>query len=1161
MALNEKQQAAVDYLNGPLLVLAGPGTGKTQLLSAKVAHILEVTDALPENILCLTYTDAGANNMRERLLSIVGPEASGVNIHTYHAFGSDILAMYKNYAENFDRNLDEPIDKVTQYKIIQNIVDGLEPTDILKSARISDIIATISEAKSARLSVDDLKLIAKTNVEDTEAMNPRISEILKQVPKGAKYEIGKEYYLDVSAIIEEYTSREPIVGRVEKEANSFLIELKMAMQAEEATGSPSIQGLTKWRNSLFERDKFGNYRFKNYIKNKKLLSLSHVYEKYEEYLAENHLFDFTDMIEQAVRILQEDDGFRYTLQERYQYILLDEFQDTNQSQYDLIRLISAPEKPDIMAVGDDDQAIFAFQGANVSNMLDFMNDYQAHKIILTENYRSTSEILKISRKIADQIEGSFVKLQNMDEDNEKIEKDLTSVRNDEILSEAERGVPQVIRHEFKAADSEYAFIAKKISELIDSGVKQGEIAVLTPKHKYIIPLLPYLKSYDNINISYEKRENVLEDEYIHELTTLARFIYEVANGENPAHRLLEILTFPFFQIPAVEAVTAMKSHYGDTREALEYLQKSSSDNLRIVACWLAEMVAKSYDTPLELFLDYLIGMAPLEVDLEDKSEVIEEKTYVDGEEVFLKPESKVHRVLFRSAFLSFYAGNDTDFKTYNLYENLSVLREHIKKHVRTEKPRLKDFIAFLDDYEMAGESILNTSPYQDASDSVQLLTAYKAKGLEYTYVFIVATDDSSWGNQKGNNNLLFLPKNLEMIRHTGSTEDECLRLFFVALTRAKKAIFLTNSKKDFSGKEPNRLQYLQEYEVNDTDVCSPLLLNTDVVEHYEELPESERQENIEHHWISSYMQPEPDLRAVLEKSVESFRMNASALTTFVDISYGGPLEFYKNYIINGPSEPADSNMQFGTLIHSVFENITNKKLNDEEALEFFKSEVEKLDLTDEEKADVLERGEIAIVESLKAFRNILVPENLTARAEVNLSAEHLTYNSIPITGKIDHINIDEEKKEIEIYDFKTGGFHKDKWTSHPTLYKYELQLLFYKLLLNTSPTYSKYKVKNAHILFVSPKIKDINENEIDGAESELVHDKVYEFNDKEEADFKIILEEVYKHIKTLDFIEEGSPLAITKDKERKIKDVKAFIEALTEQKVYFPEIHKKDKKQ
>ncbi len=92
MGLNSKQQAAVSYLEGPLLVLAGPGTGKTQLLSAKVAYILENTDTNPENILCLTFTESGASNMRERLGTMIGNAAHQVNIFTYHAFGANILA-------------------------------------------------------------------------------------------------------------------------------------------------------------------------------------------------------------------------------------------------------------------------------------------------------------------------------------------------------------------------------------------------------------------------------------------------------------------------------------------------------------------------------------------------------------------------------------------------------------------------------------------------------------------------------------------------------------------------------------------------------------------------------------------------------------------------------------------------------------------------------------------------------------------------------------------------------------------------------------------------------------------------------------------------------------------------------------------------------------
>ena len=99
MGLNEKQKKAAEYLEGPLLVLAGPGTGKTQLLSSKVEYILKNTDTNPDNILCLTFTESGATNMRERLKSMIGKEALKVNVNTYHAFGQDVLAQYKIFPQ------------------------------------------------------------------------------------------------------------------------------------------------------------------------------------------------------------------------------------------------------------------------------------------------------------------------------------------------------------------------------------------------------------------------------------------------------------------------------------------------------------------------------------------------------------------------------------------------------------------------------------------------------------------------------------------------------------------------------------------------------------------------------------------------------------------------------------------------------------------------------------------------------------------------------------------------------------------------------------------------------------------------------------------------------------------------------------------------------
>ena len=155
--LNQAQKEAVEYLEGPLLVLAGPGTGKTQLLSEKVAYILK-------NILCLTFTDSGAANMRERLRGMIQTDALKVNIGTYHSFGREILAQYQRYSDHYDRVLDAAIDEVERFKIVRGLLKSLPVYDILRGDRTRDVISVISEAKSAGLTAADLAKIAEQNI-------------------------------------------------------------------------------------------------------------------------------------------------------------------------------------------------------------------------------------------------------------------------------------------------------------------------------------------------------------------------------------------------------------------------------------------------------------------------------------------------------------------------------------------------------------------------------------------------------------------------------------------------------------------------------------------------------------------------------------------------------------------------------------------------------------------------------------------------------------------------------------------------------------------------------------------------------------------------------------------------------------------------------------
>lgn len=1069
--LNEKQRQAVEYLDGPLLVIAGPGTGKTQLLSEKVAYILKHTDTNPENILCLTFTESATSNMRERLKSIIKKSAEKVNISTYHSFGSDILFQYKNYSDTYDRNLDSAIDEVTAFKIVKNLQDQLPGTDILRGDSIKDIISTISSAKSANLTATDLAKIATTNFEDSKVLSSAISPLLKNiVPRQFKPSFDHAYQ-PIYELLRPYLDTKSILKTIDRSIKTLANDLKAALNEAEAT--EKITPLSAWKDQYFEKDEAGNYRLKDRIANKKLASLARIMALYQDYLKANCLYDFDDMIEEAVRVLKEDTGFRLTLSERYQFILLDEFQDTNPSQFEIIKQITDYERPLIMAVGDDDQAIYEFQGASATNLEEFQKHYTANVIALVDNYRSTAEILDFSREIIRQASDRFA------------DKILVS-----HLPASQKS--QITRHEFLSSDAEYAWLGDQISTLVKSGVPQTEIAVISYKTKYFLPLLPYLKSHPEINIAYEKKDNLLEDPRLNELLTIARYIHDLSSEKPSAVSLMEIFSYPFWQIPMFDVITTLNRARNDERSALEYLADSDNPAFQALAQFFTNLVAVAINSPLEIFLDYLLGTAPL--------------------------------ADFTSPFLSYYT-KQADYDTFSLYENLASLRGKLNKHFNGKSPRLKDLIVMLDDYLAADLPLSTSSPYRDADDAVQILTAHKAKGLEFKYVFIISADHTAWGKGKGNNNLLALPKNLIQIRHTGTTDGEKLRILYVALTRAKQFLTITNSLKDFNEKSPERLEYLEEY-LEKTEagerIVSPFLPSRTVTRHYTEVSAIKSEANLKN-WLTPYLTPSPDLRAIYKERLDSFRLSASALTDFIDVVYGGPTKFFKRFVLRAPEGPTTESLAFGTLIHQTFEKVTNSGISDEEAIDFFLSELSRSAVEPEVLKHLRDKGPADLAVSLKTFASIL----RQGKAEVNLGPEKLSVAGVPLTGKIDHIIINEDDKTIEIYDFKTSGYRKEKWGSHATLYKYRLQLGFYKLLLNASPTYAKYQISRAHILFVSP--------DNDG----LVHDKVYEFNSEEEQELIALIKSVYTAITSLDFLDRPD-LFIEPDSTKNLKDIKAF---------------------
>ena len=1074
MGLNPNQKRAVEYLSGPLLVLAGPGTGKTQLLSEKVVYILKNTDTAPENILCLTFTDSGAYNMRERLKGLIGKEALKVNIGTYHAFGQDILAQYKNFSPDYGRILDSAIDEVVQFKIIKALQDKLPAKDILHGDKPKDLINTISSAKAAGLTGADLAKIAKQNIEDSEVLSSAISPLLQNVvPKvfKASYENA---YLPIYEVLKAYENLPPIVERVERSIAEMARALKMAIN--EALATEKLKTLSKWKDDYFVKDGKGGYRLADRVANKKLASLAVLMGWYQEYLEKNGLFDFDDMIIEALKALKNDVAFRQTLQEKYQYIMLDEFQDTNPVQLAIIKELTDYEKPIIMAVGDDDQAIYEFQGATPTNLSDFQEYYGAEMVALTDNYRSTQEILDFSRQIINQAPNRFA--------NEKI---LTAHK------EAPKKT-QIHRMEFLSSDQEYAFVADKIAELVQNGVKQSEIAIISSKHKYFQPLLPYLKEHPEIKIAYERRDNLFEDAKIHEMLTVMQLVTEVAKEQKPTVSMLEVLAYPWLHVSVMEVVRLTADAREAHRSVFDYLLNAeTSVELATAMEFLAGLATLALNTPLETIFSRLVERMEIES---------------------LEP-----------------------FEAFKFYENLASLRAKLIKYAGEKPLRMTDLVEMVNDYAAAGMPLITTSPYRDAEEAVQVLSAHKAKGLEFEYVFIISADHTAWGKGKGNNNFLALPKNLIQIRHTGTTDGEQIRVLYVALTRAKHTLYITNSVADFNGKSPDRLEYFDEYveksESGAEEVISPFLPFFKVLLGYS-LGKGAKPFAVDKKAVSrlkDYLTPfttnTPDMREIYKERVKNYRMSASALTSFIDIVNAGPEEFFKRTVLRAQIEPEDETLAIGNLMHLTFEQVTNSGISDQAAVDFYLSELEKRDLPLTTKERIKEKGIDELLTALSKFSQIL----RVGKAEVDFGHERIVVNSVPVTGKIDHLIIDDAAQTIEIYDFKTGKYHKDKWVSHPTLYKYMMQLEFYKMLLNHSPMYAKYKVERAHILFVRPD------------EDGEVYDRVYEFDPLEEEKLKSLLLAVYDQIHELRFLDDPE-LMVAPNKNYGIKDIKAFIELL-----------------
>lgn len=1060
--LNAAQRQAVDTIYGPVLVIAGPGTGKTQLLSARVAHILEATDTLPQNILCLTFTENGALNMRERLTRFIGPHAYDVQISTYHAFGGNLIRRFPEYFT--DLRLERPVDQLGKHQILSRIIDEVDYRSPIKQVRhhLGDLVSTVSEIKRGLLTPDDLREIAKQNLMAIEKTAEPIGDLLEpyaaRMP--SKLSVAVPLWQGVLAALGDSESSLTALA-----ANA----LEAALSDAETEGKTTP--LTKWKTKWLAKDKKNRFILSGSLEARRMAALADVLEQYQAALATEGLYDFDDMILRAIEVLETNDDLRFTLQEQYQFVLLDEFQDTNAAQLRLVKLLTDNPvnegRPNVLAVGDDDQAIYAFQGAEYSNMLDYAQMFTGTTVIsLEENYRSAAPILQTATNVANQIEARL----------------LHSLPGTSklLIEKATVATPTLARTHYTNDIAERAGVAAEIQTLIASGVSPSSIAVLAPKHRYLEPLVPYLQEL-KVPVAYERRENILESAHIRELLTMSKLVMALAANQTGTANSLwpEVLSYPFWGFSTADIWQASWQASDDRTSWAETLLKSKE--FRHAVLLLLTLAGKVQTESCETILDALIGTVDVQTGDRELPSV-------------------------RSPFRDYYFREQGETVLFETVNELQVLRAKLREYQVTYSRvlYLQDLLDFVAAYDAAGEQLLNTSPYRQADDAVELMTVFKAKGLEWQHVFLLSCHDDVWGSKSsGSGNKLTLPANLAYIRHAGATEDERLRLFFVAITRAKSGLHLSSYASNFAGKKTERLKYLDEIDDGTSVIARSLPEQFQTVT--EKAIEAPSLDALTLDWTARHLSyDDAPLRQLLSERLQAYQLSPTHLTRFIDLKYGGPESFLLAVLLRFNGAPSVES-SFGNAIHETLEWVQNEvnlgktQPNIAAATAYAEQYLLHQPLTPEQITQQQRHASEVLKTYLakRTFRKGDVPE-------MSFHNQGVLVGDVHMGGKIDLLEIDNAKKEITVVDYKTGEPDTSWKPETIKLHKYAMQLYCYKLLVEGSTKYRGYTVTSGRLEFVEPD-----------SDGEL-HSLTLDFEPARLEETRKLLAAMWHHVQSLD---------------------------------------------
>lgn len=1071
-ALNKAQLSAVTTIEGPVLVVAGPGTGKTQLLGMRAANIVKSTDTAPNNILCLTFTDSAAAAMQARLVEIMGSEGNKIAVHTFHSFGSEIINQHPEFFYNGARFM--PADEISSFEVLHQIFEKLPANNPLAKtlndnfSALPDVKTAISHLKRAGLNPDELLQILQANKKFCDLAEPLITSFFQSKRLG-KNDLPKLETL-AQQLAQQAFPKEQLFG-FKSLGEICLRELSTAL--EQAALNNKTTPITAWRNAWLEKDYNGQLVLKERRRQKKLRALVDIYRQYRQKLTEVQLFDFDDMVSNVAHTLESNATLRFALQEQYQYIMVDEFQDTNGAQLRLLEALADnpvnEEQPNILAVGDDDQAIYSFQGAELNNILDFTSRWRNVKVItLKDNYRSTKQILLGARKVITQGQNRLETLL------ENIDKNLTPHNHN----------PSVVEHHtFKTAPAELEWVAQSIKQQVAAGVSPNQIAVLGRNHKHLLELLPYVKNA-GLLVNYERRDNVLEQPAIIELITLAEVVVYLSEQRfDLVESLLpELLSYDFWQINTFDLWNLSLEAYRQNRMWLEIMIESQSQ-LHKIAEFIIVASHKARHSSVDEMLDILIGTNEAQVPQSESDEI----SPVNLSEDYISP--------YRAHYFNAERLKNQPNQYLKLLSNLQALRRVVQNYRSEQNIKLPDLIELIDLHQRTKIPITDT---QNAlEDRITLMTAHKAKGLEFDSVYIINCQDEIWGRKaRRPSSQLSLPNNLP-IAPAGNSYDDALRLFFVAMTRAKHNLYLSNHSVNSSGKLTSSAEFLQQNDLANNQ--------------HDDLPITTL-DRLSPGWQNRWINLNNDSQNELLKPIlQNYKLSATHLNNFVDITRGGPQAFLLQNLLRFPQAMTPAQI-FGHAIHAVLQRAhthllaTNERRPLEDILYDFELQLQKSRLSEYQFEQMLDKGSRTLQAYLKENYDSF---NITQKAEVSFYGQNVVLENSRLTGAIDLMEVDVANKKIVVKDYKTGKPHVS-WQGKSEydkikLHKYKQQLMFYKLLVENSRDFSGYSVEKGVLEFVEP--------DDDGKLASLE----LGFNNQELNQFKSLISGVWQKIMQLDF--------------------------------------------